>query len=49
MLNSKTEFEDNKITNGSHSIRLNVVIDYLIEKGRFNNIKIFFEIVLIIK
>jgi len=32
MLNARSEFEDNKLMS-SHSVRLNVIIDYLIEKG----------------
>ncbi|OUM58684.1 hypothetical protein PIROE2DRAFT_15971 [Piromyces sp. E2] len=32
MLNSKIESDESRIINGSHSLRLNVIIDYLIEK-----------------
>ncbi|ORX43272.1 hypothetical protein BCR36DRAFT_586753 [Piromyces finnis] len=32
MLNSKIESDDSKFINGSHSLRLNVIIDYIIEK-----------------
>lgn len=32
-MNSKIEPEENKIISDSHSIRINVTIDYFIEKG----------------
>jgi len=33
MINSKVESDESKFINGSHSVRINVIIDYLIEKG----------------
>jgi len=33
MINSKLDIDDSKTLNDSHTVRINVVIDYFIEKG----------------